>query len=97
MSTAWGLGEKNDHYQCHQEIIFKLVKSQEAMLEKLVKSQEEMFGRLCKVLKHGNDDDDDDDDDEDDGSLLTEEIANEVSHYDDQEDEQVSAVQNIVS
>ncbi|KAI3880244.1 hypothetical protein MKX03_015223 [Papaver bracteatum] len=95
MSGAWESGESNHgHHQCHQEMISKLVKSQEEMFEKLVKCQEDMFRKLCKVLKHDNDDDEETGEeaaDEGDGSGLIEteeEVTNEESHHDEQEDEQ---------
>ncbi|KAI3980309.1 hypothetical protein MKX01_001380, partial [Papaver californicum] len=98
MSRAWESGENHDHHhQCHQEMISKLVKSQEEMFEKLVKSQEDMFRKLCKVLKNDNNDaDDETGEDERDGSGLieTEEITDEGSHNDEQEDEQVHVIQN---
>ncbi|KAI3836583.1 hypothetical protein MKW92_043273 [Papaver armeniacum] len=99
MSGAWEYGESNHgHHQCHQEMISKLVKSQEEMFEKLVKSQEDMFRKLCKVLKHDNDDDDEIGEaaaDEGSGLIEMEEITDEVSHHDEQEDEQVRDIQNI--
>ncbi|RZC47072.1 hypothetical protein C5167_040014 [Papaver somniferum] len=98
MSGAWESGESNHgHHQCHQEMISKLVKSQEEMFEKLVKSQEDMFRKLCKVLKHDNDDEDEIGEAADEGSGLMEmeEITDEVSHHDEQEEEQVRDIQNI--